>query len=958
MSIASKRILAKLDQLTREAMMSGSMPDPAIIRGELAKFLRQSSPSGPTAKFRPQQYRTTFNVDNYNTMVQEIAEDLHFSYAEQVDQANRLLKAIDETETRHAALMHQADILDDLLTILLLAEPKASGYFYAMLDRFRDLSKVDMSQTTAETDLNSGSVFLPMTAGSRKIPFSYLSTKPDVIVTSDDPAKVVTQGNIPGHIFGNAFTDVSNAWQYRIVSVSPDGWSGSITIPVSAMDPRVSVDGVASVSAQSQTREIYVSRIDLNGIQTSQVDVQVLYSLDGRNFLKIPGYDWLPLDGRVQSLIFSRLKMEFLRLQFRVPTPDQIPGTTQYQYVIGLKNISLYDAGFAQEAQIVSKQLTQDTSNYIRRIALEAAEVLPDGTDIDYYVAPYSASPNWLSIEPSTRLQPGAAPFVDLAESILSPRQSGLIDVTGSATLNSTRNGINFYEIATLDGTQIDETAKLYRGIDGWEKSITNHIEKVNIVNNYVTFTSNDHFQKLYIEVAEEVVTPPASVSGIDTVCTTKRPVLDDPSLNIYPPSDASAAISDYSVKSAILLSSTGLTGSGNITVLLSGLLNNQRSVVLSTSSLSLNDAKSGAHIYISQGGVAKFFRASYVSYSSGITYFTIDDPARELKTAAATYVLNGKDITTSITAVNENSFSVAAAITLSASDRIIVSYRSPLTDDENPVPASIIVKSNSDSSAIYKLGDDYTYSRETKGISRNPNGAISMSQEGRIIVRVDYTFDRSVGNYETYKTWLSYQGDGTTIDLGSAIIGLQAEESIILQTNDTQFRDLSTVSTIEGLQPGWRQLIVKSKPILTTAGAVDTTTAIYKAINATDATGNLLFGPAHFAEKIAIRTPMRMVTLFYLQTSVGKDDRSAFAISSNKVIVNYNPGAKNDILYLAAGSSTIRSVEKFQIQYSKSVTGGTNATSLLFKAVLKRLPGYTGDRTPVLKGYTLRLSY
>ncbi|MBU1067057.1 hypothetical protein KKE60_04690, partial [Patescibacteria group bacterium] len=271
MSIASKRILAKLDQLTQESMKSGSMPDPAAIREELARFLQQSTPSGPTAKFRPQQYRTTFSVNNYNTMVREIAEDLHFSYAEQVDQANRLLKAIDETETRHAALMYQADILDDLLTILLLAEPKASGYFYAMLDRFRDLSKVDMSQTTAETDLNSGSVFLPMTAGSRKIPFSYLSTKRDAIVTSDDPATVFTQGNIPGHVFGNAFTDVSNSWQYRIVTSSPDGWSGHITIPVSVVDPRTDIGGTAAVSDQPTTREIYASRIDLNGIQTSQV---------------------------------------------------------------------------------------------------------------------------------------------------------------------------------------------------------------------------------------------------------------------------------------------------------------------------------------------------------------------------------------------------------------------------------------------------------------------------------------------------------------------------------------------------------------------------------------------------------------------------------------------------------------------------------------------------------------
>lgn len=953
MSIASKRILAKLSEIIEASMQSGTMPDPADVQSELAKFVRTSLPNGPISVFRPQQYRGTFNIASYDSMVAEIVEDLQFSFAEQVDQANRLLKALDEVDTRHGAFMHQVDTLSDLLDVLLLSEPRASGYFYAIIDNLRDLAKVDMSQTTAEVDLASGSVFLPMTMGSKKIPFDYLSTKRDIAVVSDEPSKIFTQGTIPGHIFGNAFTDVSNAWQYKLVSSDPNGWTGYITIPVSVVTPRTDVGGTASVSDELQTREIRVSRIDLHGIQTSTLEVRVLYSLDGQNYLKIPGYDWLPLDGRVQSLVFERIKLEFLRLQFRVATPDQIPGTTQYQYIIGLRNISMYDAGFAPEATLISNQLTQDGGN-IHRVLLEARETVPEGTEIDYYVAPYSSTPAWLPIKPNSRIKPGESPFIDFSDSIVSKREDNPIPVLATPAINSTRNGITFYEIQTLDGTQIMDTARLYRGVDGWERSISDRTDRIDVFNNYVVFTNSDHFQKLYIEVDSETVTPPNSSANVDTTCFTSRAILDDPALNVVPSSNPSAAIADYSIKEVLLLSSTGVTGSATAAVSWSG---TTRTVVISTTAIAQNGLAVGDRIYLVQGGTTEFFRVSSVVNSSGTTMFNVDDQLRKITNGALTFVHNTRNITSLINSVSGASFTVDSSVTLATTDRLLVTYRSPLSDSETPVPASIVVKSDSDASVKYALGKDFTYSRETKGISRSPEGSIAISQEGRVAVRVDFVFERKVANYEIYTTYLKYDGDGSPIDLGTAI-GISDGESIKLQINDTQLINISKTTLLEGLQPGWRQLIVTSNALLSAAGTVNTSSAIYKVINATDSDGRLLFGPANFTEKVAIRAPMMPVTLFYLQASVGKNDKTAFAINSNKVIVNYNPAAKNDILYLAPGSSTVQNIERFQIQYSKAASGGTPVTSLLFKAVLRRLSGHSNYCTPMLKGYTLRLSY
>ena len=164
-------------------------------------------------------------------------------------------------------------------------------------------------------------------------------------------------------------------------------------------------------------------------------------------------------------------------------------------------------------------------------------------------------------------------------------------------------------------------------------------------------------------------------------------------------------------------------------------------------------------------------------------------------------------------------------------------------------------------------------------------------------------------------------------------------------------------MSKITGLVAGWRRLIVKSRPAADANGTTDTTSAIYKVINALDENTNYLFGPRHFAEQRGWKSAMNPTNLFYLQTSVGKDDRDLFAIDSNNVVVNYNPADSVETLYLQAGSSTIQKMERFQVEYMYSPSD-TAVTSLLLKAVLKRGEGFNTDRTPVLSGYTLRLAH
>ena len=54
----------------------------------------------------------------------------------------------------------------------------------ALLDRFRDFSKIDQSQTTADVEITSGVVHLPMVAGVSKIPLPHLAERSNIVVVS------------------------------------------------------------------------------------------------------------------------------------------------------------------------------------------------------------------------------------------------------------------------------------------------------------------------------------------------------------------------------------------------------------------------------------------------------------------------------------------------------------------------------------------------------------------------------------------------------------------------------------------------------------------------------------------------------------------------------------------------------------------------------------------------------
>jgi hypothetical protein len=207
--------------------------------------------------------------------------------------------------------------------------------------------------------------------------------------------------------------------------------------------------------------------------------------------------------------------------------------------------------------------------------------------------------------------------------------------------------------------------------------------------------------------------------------------------------------------------------------------------------------------------------------------------------------------------------------------------------------------------------------------------------------------------------------------------------EEVLLET-PTGFVDLNDREEIEQLTPGWYQFVVLSDPIRKSDGTINTNTAIYKAINLKSRGGKFVLpASSHpngssldgsfshvFTRQTAFLEPMLSIPYRMLTTGIRKTDHTTFAIkpaeedpvtSSDKIVINFDPQEVEDLMYFPpdiTGAGLPLDREDFELEYAYIPSGTTSLTGLILRATLERTPELTEAATPILRSYSLRVSY
>ena len=383
---------------------------------------------------------------------------------------------------------------------------------------------------------------------------------------------------------------------------------------------------------------------------------------------------------------------------------------------------------------------------------------------------------------------------------------------------------------------------------------------------------------------------------------------------------------------------------------------------------------------------------------SGGDLLLTLDDPTELIRDASgslsalvATWEMLTVDITRSITSVIGNKVTLSQTQKIATTDLLEISYRRALVNAELPITASLVVRKSTTGTEFIQ-GVDYSIDLGTRTITRIPTGSIGTgSDQASQAVRVDFEYEAQLLGLVVYRTFVFNPEPTSALLLAKITVDRENGEEVLFETAGG-FLDLHNRDQLPAIPAGWHQIVVTSNPIRRSDGLVDKTSAVYKALNlkeirsATD-TGRFLwpavnhpdavgattdkFAP-YFLRQTAFLTPMTQVTWSQLTDATRATDKGVFAIKGAaespatpvaRVAINYDPQAltDTDLLYFPpdiTGSGIPLARADFELEYASVISAAAVLNALYLRATFDRSPDSETGVTPILKAYTLRLSY
>lgn len=390
-----------LQRLIKDAIDNGTTINSSELDGLLEDYEEEHDLS--VAQFEADSWAVEdaeiSSADKYNGTFQQIFDDLTVLYRHLFDLSNSILDHHDRWAAEGSRLQNELSQLTYRAQTLIRAEE--SGLTCTHLsDDFSDCSKIDFDDTTARVDTQRRLVTInPLDIEAISKQFTDTLSKKSItfsVLTKSFISSVVAAPNTkPSYILDGLDT----YWQNRVYTTKP--------IIVSA---ELKIDFETS---------IYISRIlvDLHASNNgSSIQVLPLYSTNGRKWIECSTDQPSQIISDKGVFLFPRVECRYIKFLLVKEFWDLRVGNL-YAYEFGVDNLSFFDEELLTEetTQIfTSKALSSldpllNQARNFSSIELEACELIPEDTDIDYFVAASNdenhalASCQWIEIAPNTR---------------------------------------------------------------------------------------------------------------------------------------------------------------------------------------------------------------------------------------------------------------------------------------------------------------------------------------------------------------------------------------------------------------------------------------------------------------------------------------------------------------------------------------------------------------------------
>lgn len=512
MSLSENRLSAYTEEILKGIYEEGRTPNPGEVAHLLREFTKDRNLETPEFEAYTMEPGTKFDVDKFNWAVQTITNDIETLHNESISITQKLLKQLSIQDASFKSSSFALKQVQGQLEDLLLTHEGGGAVLMSVYDDFTDLSKVDNDHTNATVDLESTSVTLEENgAASKRIRLPKLANLNNLRAKLlNPPGRVVNwHGPVAGSKAKGMAFDTMDAWQYQVLIRQE-------------LTPEVSIQIDIELTDDDQMEPSF-SRLDVSPLTMGPMNVDILYSRDKVNWLRLPGYEQIRMDNVTQSLRFRSIRAQYLRFVLTKVKPDgEIDtGVVQNLYHFGISSIALYQMGYTTVSQLQSKALSPDVDGeyYLGRASLFVDEELPEGTDIRYEIAAGTGTgtltgtdPVWSEVSPEGRDIPGVPRIVDFGGVQYTEWADHEFTITGSGLTAATGIGgqplFNIGNVNAQTGVRIPGGGQLRMGVQGWH-----HIQgagkiqppKRQMVNNLFFGPGPENMvQKLYVNVTDE----------------------------------------------------------------------------------------------------------------------------------------------------------------------------------------------------------------------------------------------------------------------------------------------------------------------------------------------------------------------------------------------------------------------------------------------------------------------
>lgn len=515
MDIATVQKRKFLNNIYKLLYAKGEKPSEQEVRKAFAEYFSTNRPGLPVRiDYNRLSSVDLTDVDVLNELMVGNLFNLEVLYEAVFENNQQIMSVVTALNNKLQGLQVRRKQLEAKVDQLLFMNSNTDGYFYSAIDKFSDLSYIDMGLTTAFVDTVNGNVSIPKITNevSDSLVIKEIFTGSATMSATMNGTTVVSNVAVPD--FDATFDGLNDTyWSYSLTSSSPGIASIVLSLPISTSYPvsKVNVSLLTSTPAAAYLRAIPVIRDNPDYImfQDSTDD----YS---RFSFSIPANNY-------SSIELTIIKSE----------PDRLlsSSTGMYEYSFGIRELSISSAYYDSRATLVSVPIsvpsTDNKNLAISAVALEAKHQIPAGTAVQYYIAADNttasdiSSFNWLRVDSSIQGELEKVVALTSSNAIsksIDISDSDLIFIPENST-SANANEINptnlpyseriVYRICPLDPSEnviqpyilanigtfrhygvLLESSKieteLYTSLDGWSEKI-----KTDPVNVYVDYLLN-----------------------------------------------------------------------------------------------------------------------------------------------------------------------------------------------------------------------------------------------------------------------------------------------------------------------------------------------------------------------------------------------------------------------------------------------------------------------------------